>query len=191
MKAIAVFCGSSAGKDPLYSQLAADLGRTFARRGITLIYGAGNVGLMGVMADAALQNGGQVFGSIPHFIKEKEVCHTGLSELVLVDSMHERKELLAEKADGFITLPGGFGTLDELFEILTWKQLQLHKKPIGLLNWNGFYDHLVAHIDHMIQEGFIKLQHRDLLVIGDDLDALLNEMANAPHDFGTKWVERT
>jgi len=190
MNAIAVFCGSSAGKDPLYSRLAVDLGRTFARRGITLLYGAGNIGLMGVMADAALENGGRVFGSIPHFIKEKEVCHTGLSELVLVDSMHQRKQLLAEKADGFITLPGGFGTLDELFEILTWKQLQLHKKPIGLLNWNGYYDHLVAHIDRMIDEGFIKPQHRDLLVVSDDLDTLLDEMANAPSDFGTKWVEK-
>ena len=191
MNSIAVFCGSSAGKNPLYTQLAIDLGRTFARRGITLVYGAGNIGLMGAMADAVLENGGTVFGSIPHFIKEKEVCHMGLTELVTVNSMHERKQMMAEKADGFITLPGGFGTLDELFEILTWKQLQLHRKPIGLLNWNGYYDHLIDHVDRMIQEGFIKPHHRQLLLIENDLDALLGAMERAPGHFDTKWIERT
>ena len=150
MKSIAVFCGSAAGNNPIYTQLAAELGRTFARRGITLVYGAGNVGLMGVMADAALESGGRVVGAIPHFIKDKEVCHTGLTELITVESMHERKRIMADKADGFMSLPGGFGTMDELFEILTWKQLQLHRNPVGLLNWNGYYDHLIAHIGRMV-----------------------------------------
>lgn len=191
MQAIAVFCGSSPGRNPIYKELAIDLGRTFAQRGITLVYGAGNIGLMGAMADAVLENGGKVLGAIPHFIKEKEVCHTGLTELHLVDSMHQRKQLMAELADGFITLPGGFGTLDELFEILTWKQLQLHAKPIGLLNWNGYYDHLIAHIDRMIAEGFIKPHHRDLLIVADTLEALLDAMLQAPRHFDTKWIERT
>ncbi|MFZ2899270.1 MAG: TIGR00730 family Rossman fold protein [Saprospiraceae bacterium] len=191
MQSIAVFCGSSSGRNPIYKELAIDLGRTFARRGITLVYGAGNIGLMGAMADAVLENGGKVVGAIPHFIKEKEVCHTGLSELYTVDSMHQRKQIMAEQADGFITLPGGFGTLDELFEILTWKQLQLHAKPIGLLNWNGYYDHLIAHIGRMIEEGFIKPHHRDLLIVADNLEALLDAMLQAPRHFDTKWIERT
>lgn len=191
MHSIAVFCGSSPGRNPIYKEMAIELGRTFARRGITLVYGAGNIGLMGAMADAVLENGGKVIGSIPHFIKEKEVCHTGLTELHTVDSMHQRKQIMAELADGFITLPGGFGTLDELFEILTWKQLQLHAKPIGLLNWNGYYDHLIAHIGHMIEEGFIKPHHRDLLIVAPDLDNLLDQMLQAPRHFDTKWIERT
>jgi uncharacterized protein (TIGR00730 family) len=191
MHSIAVFCGSSSGKNPFYKEKAIELGRTFAGRGITLVYGAGNIGLMGAMADAVLENGGKVTGSIPHFIKDKEVCHTGLTELHTTDSMHERKQIMAEVADGFITLPGGFGPLDELFEILTWKQIQLHNKPVGLLNWNGYYDHLLAHIDRMIEEGFIKPLHRELLLVADNLDDLLDAMERAPRDFDTKWIERT
>lgn len=191
MKSIAVFCGSSTGYDPVYSQLAAELGRNFARRGITLVYGAGNIGLMGVIADAALENGGKVVGAIPHFLKEKEVFHKSLSELITMDSMHERKAVMAERAEGFIALPGGFGTLDELFEILTWKQLGLHPHPVGLLNWNGYYDHLIAHIDRMIETGFLKAANRGLLLISKDLDQLLDEMEKAPRDFETKWIERT
>lgn len=191
MHSIAVFCGSSRGKNPLFHQLAAELGRTFAKRGITLVYGAGNVGLMGIMADAALEAGGKVMGSIPSFMKEKEVCHTDLTELYIVKSMHERKQLMAERADGFITLPGGFGTLDELFEILTWKQIQLHHKPVGLLNWNGYYDHLLTHIDHMIQEGYLKEVNRGLLTVANDLETLLDAMEKAPRAFDTKWLDRT
>ena len=191
MKSIAVFCGSAAGNNPIYTQLAAELGRTFARRGITLVYGAGNVGLMGVMADAALESGGRVVGAIPNFIKDMEVCHTGLTELITVESMHERKRIMADKADGFISLPGGFGTMDELFEILTWKQLQLHRNPVGLLNWNGYYDHLIAHIGRMVEEGFLKAVNRQLLIVSPDLDTLLDEMEKAPRDFETKWIERT
>ena len=191
MNAIAVFCGSSRGKNPLFHLLAAELGRTFAQRDISLVYGAGNVGLMGIMADAALEAGGTVLGSIPSFMKEKEVCHTGLTELFTVESMHERKQLMAERADGFITLPGGFGTLDELFEILTWKQIQLHHKPVGLLNWNGYYDHLLAHIDRMIQEGYLKEVNRSLLTVADNLNTLLDAMEKAPREFDTKWLDLT
>jgi uncharacterized protein (TIGR00730 family) len=191
MHSIAVFCGSSSGKNPLYKQLAAELGATFARRGIALVYGAGNIGLMGAIADATLQAGGKVIGAIPGFLKDKEVCHQGLSKLHTVGSMHERKQVMAEVADGFIALPGGFGTLDELFEILTWKQLQLHPKPIGILNWNGYYDHLIAHIARMIEEGFIKPHHRDLLMVADDLETLLAAMLQAPRHFDSKWIEKT
>ncbi|MBK8490814.1 MAG: TIGR00730 family Rossman fold protein [Saprospirales bacterium] len=191
MQSIAVFCGSSSGKDPRLKELAADLGRNFAKRGITLVYGAGNIGLMGIMADAALEAGGKVVGAIPFFMKEKEVCHTDLTELFTVESMHERKHTMAEKADAFITLPGGFGTLDELFEILTWKQIQLHFKPVGLLNWNGYYDHLLAHIDKMIEAGFLKEVNRNLLTVANDLDTLLYEMEMAPKVFDTKWLDRS
>jgi uncharacterized protein (TIGR00730 family) len=190
MNSVAVFCGSSKGNHPLYVQLANDLGVLLAQRSITLVYGAGNIGLMGAVADGALKNGGHVIGSIPHFIKEKEVCHTGLSELFAVDTMHERKQIMAEKSEGFIILPGGFGTLDELFEILTWKQLKLHAFPIGILNWNGYYDHLIAHIEHMIQEGFVKPQFRKLFIVEKDAATLLDKMAATPLEFSDKWFKK-
>lgn len=191
MKSVAVFCGSAKGADPIYASLADALGALLARRGITLVYGAGNIGLMGAVADGALRQGGHVVGSIPHFIKEKEVCHTGLSELFTVDSMHERKQLMAERSEGFIILPGGFGTLDEFFEILTWKQLKLHYFPIGILNWKGFYDHLLAHIEHLIQEGFVKPEFRKMFIVEEDAAALLDKMQVDNQELGDKWLEKS
>ena len=190
MKSVAVFCGSAKGGNPIYEKLANALGAVLAQRRITLVYGAGNIGLMGAVADGALDQGGHVIGSIPHFIKDKEVCHTGLSELFTVDSMHERKQLMAERSEGFIILPGGFGTLDEFFEILTWKQLKLHSFPIGILNWNGYYDHLLAHIEHMIAEGFIKPEFRKMFIVEADAAALLDKMQGDSHAFGDKWLEK-
>jgi uncharacterized protein (TIGR00730 family) len=152
------------------------VGRALAERGIRLVYGAGNVGLMGILADAALAAGGRVLGVIPHFLQEREVCHTGLHELVVTRTMHERKEVMAARSDGFIILPGGFGTLDECFEILTWRQLHLHAKPIGLLNPDGFYDHLLAHIRLMLREGFLVQGNADLLSVAPDIGRLLPAM---------------
>jgi uncharacterized protein (TIGR00730 family) len=191
MKSIAIFCGSSKGNQFIYTEKTKALGAFLAERGIEVIYGAGNVGLMGVVADAALENGGKVLGSIPHFLKEMEVCHTGLTEIFVVDSMHERKQIMAERADGFLILPGGFGTLDEFFEILTWKQLHLHQKPIGLLNWNGYYDHLLAHFEKMIEEGFLKPVNMELLVVASEAEELLEKMKDAPESGSPKWIGRT
>lgn len=176
MTSITVFCGARTGHDGKYADLAAEVGRTLAERGIRLVYGAGNVGLMGILADAALSAGGQVLGVIPDFLKEREVCHTGLQELVVTRTMHERKAVMAARSDGFIVLPGGFGTLDECFEILTWRQLQLHDKPIGLLNPDGYYDHLLAHVRLMLREGFLVQENTDLLSVGPDIDSLLLTM---------------
>ncbi|MCB0626558.1 MAG: TIGR00730 family Rossman fold protein [Saprospiraceae bacterium] len=189
LKHVAVFCGSSRGVDPDFARQARQLGHEFARQGITLIYGAGNIGLMGVIADAVLEQGGNVIGVIPHFIKDKEVCHTGLTELILVDTMHQRKQIMAERSDGFIVLPGGFGTLDEFFEILTWKQLHLHHKPIGLLNWKGYYDHLLAHIRHMHREGYLRESNLELLATAAELAPLLEEMSNMGPSSDLKWFE--
>lgn len=176
MKSIAVFCGAHKGFLPAYVETAKQLGACFAGRGIRLVYGAGNIGLMGAMADAALAAGGQVMGVIPYFLKEKEVCHTGLTELIVTHTMHQRKQIMAENSDGFIILPGGFGTLDEFFEILTWRQLQLHDKPIGLLNIHGFYDALLAHVQQMHETGFIRDSNLSLMTIATDLESLLRQM---------------
>ena len=176
MKSIGVFCGSQKGYLPAYAETARQLGATFAARGIRLVYGAGNIGLMGVMADAALAAGGQVMGVIPYFLKEKEVCHTGLTELIVTHNMHQRKQIMAENSDGFIILPGGFGTLDEFFEILTWRQLRLHDKPIGLLNVDGFYDALLAHVQQMLETGFIRENNLSLMTTAADLESLLRQM---------------
>ena len=156
MKSVAVFCGSSRGNKSIYKETAKRIGVFCAQKNIKVIYGAGNVGLMGEVADAALEAGGYVIGVIPEFLKKWEVCHEGLNELYVTQTMHERKQIMAEKSDGFLIIPGGFGTLDEFFEILTWKQLRLHKKPIGVLNVNGYYDFLKKHIDKMVKDGFLK-----------------------------------
>jgi uncharacterized protein (TIGR00730 family) len=177
MQSICVFCGSNVGVHPTYAEIAWLVGNTFAERGIRLVYGAGNVGLMGIMADAALEGGGQVLGVIPDFLKAKEVCHTGLTELVVTQTMHQRKQIMEENADGFIVLPGGFGTLDEFFEILTWRQLHLHNKPIGLLNVEGYYDHLLAHIKTMWKEGYLRETNLDLVTVANNLEELLEKMA--------------
>lgn len=174
MNKIAVYCGSSAGASDAYGEGARALGRELARRGITLVYGGANVGLMGDVANAVLEAGGRVIGVLPDFLKNREIAHPALSELIIVHSMHERKAKMAELADGFIVLPGGAGTLDEFFEIFTWLQLGLHHKPCGLLNINRYYDPLAALLDHMAKERFMQEKYRSAVLIDEDPKELLN-----------------
>lgn len=183
MKNICVYCGSSPGKRPEYTAAACELAEQLVKSDIGLVYGGASIGVMGAIADAVLNAGGRVTGIIPESLAEKEVLHTGVTELRIVKSMHERKALMAELSDGFIALPGGLGTLEELFEILTWAQLGLHRKPCVLLNINGYYNGLAAFIDHAIEEQFVKEKHRDLLIITDRPDEALKQMEayHAPH----------
>ncbi|MFC3896621.1 TIGR00730 family Rossman fold protein [Lentzea rhizosphaerae] len=174
---ICVFCGSSAGR-VRHVRAATEAGRLLARRGIEVVYGGGRVGTMGAVADGALNAGGSVIGVIPHHVVEWEIAHDGLTELHVVDTMHQRKALMADLSDAFVALPGGAGTLDELFEIWTWAQLELHAKPIGLLNVDGYYGHLIAMIDHMVSEGFLKPAYREMVLVDDDLERLLDRFAD-------------
>lgn len=173
MNAIAVFCGSSEGKSPTYRESAAALGRELAKRGITLVYGGAKVGLMGAVADAVLEHGGEVIGVLPHFLQEREIAHNGLTELILVDSMHERKAKMADLADGFIALPGGPGTMEEFFEIFTWGQLGLHRKPCGFLNVNHYYDPLVSLFEKMEREQFMQPKYRSMVITDTTPEGLL------------------
>ena len=177
MKRICVFCGSSMGNRPAYAEAAAALGRLLAGRGLGLVYGGGNVGLMGVMADAALAAGGEVIGVIPEALMKWEVGHLDLTQLHVVGSMHERKARMAELADAFIALPGGIGTMEELFEVWTWAQLGLHPKPLGFLDAEGYYNHLHAFLDHMAAEGFLRDRHRAMVAVDDDPARLLDAFA--------------
>lgn len=177
MRSVCVFCGSSPGGHPGYAADAEALGTLLASRGIRLVYGGAHVGTMGALADAALAAGGEVVGVIPGHMAREEVAHAGLTELRVVGTMHERKATMARLADGFVALPGGLGTLDELAEILTWAQLGLHRKPVGLLDPRGFYDPLVRFLDHMVAEGFVRERHRDLLLTGGSAATLLEAMA--------------
>ena len=187
IKSLCVYCGSSLGNRPEILESARVLGMELARRDITLIYGGGKVGIMGVIADAVLSSGGQVLGVITQFLDSKEVGHNDLTELHIVDSMHERKALMAELADGFIALPGGFGTLDELFEILTWRQLELHRKPCGLLNSEGYFDQLLAFLDRATSDKMLRPEHLSLLISDQDPDRLLDRMLTyLPSEF-SKW----
>ncbi len=176
MRRICVFCGSRPGVRPAYREAAEALGRLFAERGIELVYGGGNVGLMGIVADSCLAAGGKVVGVIPRALLEWEVGHEGLTRLEGVDSMHTRKARMAELADGFIALPGGLGTFEELFEILTWAQLGFHNKPVGLLNTEGYYLPLIQMLDRGVSEGFMKSENRGLLQVDENLFALLRSM---------------
>ena len=176
MRSICVFCGAAAGQDTAYANAAADFGRLLAGEGIELVWGGGNVGLMGVVADAVLSAGGRAYGVIPAFMSERELAHPQATELVVVDSMHARKAAMADRADAFVALPGGFGTLDELFEIITWAQLHIHHKPIGLLNVKGFYNPLMTMVRHMSETGFVRPPHLALLHVADDGAALLQSM---------------
>lgn len=189
MKSICVYCGSSKGFSSDYSDAATELGKTLADKKIQLVYGAGNVGLMGVIADAVLKEGGHVLGVIPRFLKEWEVCHDGLTELIVTETMHERKSIMEKRSDGIIMMPGGFGTLDEFFEILTWKQLKLHNMPIGVLNVNGYYDSIMEHVRKMSKEGFLKESNLDLFCISSTVEGLLQKMAASGSVGGGKWVE--
>jgi uncharacterized protein (TIGR00730 family) len=183
-----VFCGSSFGRDPRYRAAAETLGRLVAERGLRLVYGGGAVGLMGALADAALAAGGRVVGVIPEALVRREVGHERLSERHVVRSMHERKALMAELADGFLALPGGFGTLDELFEIMTWAQLGLHRKPVGLLNVAGYFDGLLALVEHATTESFVRDAHRDALLSDDDPARLLDRLASHRPPTVEKWI---
>lgn len=177
-KYLAVYCGAATGLNPEYIYQTTALGQWMAKTGVHLVYGGGRVGLMGVLADTVLENGGEVVGVIPDFLYQREVGHDGVTELIKVQSMHERKLIMFKKADAFLALPGGFGTLDELFEVLTWSQLQLHKKPVGLLNMLGFYDGLLQHIHHMKNEGFLHASITDLLIVGNEAHELLTHMVS-------------
>ena len=188
MKSICVFCGSSAGTRPVYAEAARATGRLLAERGIGLVYGGGNVGLMGEVADAVLAAGGEVTGVIPRALMEREVGHRGLTTLHVVGSMHERKALMVDLADGFVALPGGYGTLDELCEALTWSQLGIHAKPCGVLNVDGYFDALLALFDHATREGFVRPAHRELVLQSSDPAALLDSMATFRAPSTEKWI---
>jgi uncharacterized protein (TIGR00730 family) len=177
MRRLCVFCGSSAGHDPAYRASAAQLGRILAERGIGLVYGGGRVGLMGVLADAALAAGGEVIGVIPQALLDREIGHLGLTQLRVVDSMHARKALMGELAEGFIALPGGIGTLEELFEVWTWAQLGLHRKPCGLLDVDGFFAPLVDFLDRLVEAGFIHPTYRAMLAVASTPEELLARFA--------------
>jgi uncharacterized protein (TIGR00730 family) len=189
MKRVCVFCGSSVGSDPVYLEAAQATGRTLAHRGIGLVYGGGSVGLMGAVADAALAAGGEVIGVIPRALQLRELAHARLTTLHVVGSMHERKAKMAELAQGFIALPGGMGTLEEFAEVLTWAQLGLHARPCGLLDVGGYYRPLIAFFDRAVAEGFIRPDHRKLMVVADDPVALLERFAAWQPPSVEKWID--
>jgi len=179
MKSIAVYCGASSGADPVYADAARGLARALVEHNIGLVYGGGKVGLMGVIADEVLRLGGEATGVIPKHLVEREVGHAGLTRLFVVKDMHERKAMMSDLADGFIAMPGGMGTLEELFEMVTWAQLGIHAKPIGLLNVNGFYDGLSAFIGHLVETGFVRPAHAELMQLDADPDALIRRLRAA------------
>ena len=188
-KSIAIFCGSSSGNDPVYAEAARAMGQAIAGGGHRLVYGAGSVGLMGIVADEVLRLDGEVLGVIPQFLVDMEVGHTGCTELIVTRTMHERKQAMADAADAFIALPGGIGTLEEIIEVFTWLQLGLHRKPCGLLNVNGYYDHLVGFLGHMVEERFLKSKQAAGMHVGKDAQELLDRMlAEGEVDMGKKWL---
>ncbi|QRY79863.1 TIGR00730 family Rossman fold protein [Pseudomonas sp. PDNC002] len=191
LRSICVFCGASPGATPIYQETAEALGRYLAENGIQLVYGGGAVGLMGMVANAALAAGGEVIGIIPQSLKDAEVGHHGLTRLEVVDGMHARKARMAELSDAFIALPGGLGTLEELFEVWTWGQLGYHGKPLGLLEVNGFFDPLLTFLDHLVQERFVRQPHRDMLQRADSPAALIEALAAWKPLAAPKWVDRT
>jgi uncharacterized protein (TIGR00730 family) len=190
MKRLCVFAGSSTGRELEYRRAAEDLGRALANRRIDLVYGGARVGLMGVVADAALASAGRVLGVIPESLVAKEVAHEGLSELRVVSSMHERKAVMAELADGFIALPGGWGTLEEFFEVLTWGQLGLHRKPCGLLNARGYFDGLLSFVEHSIQEGFVRSEYRAMISVASSPGELIDLLEAYEPPVVEKWIDR-
>jgi uncharacterized protein (TIGR00730 family) len=188
MRRLCVFCGSSEGNDPAYLQAARALGETLARSGIGLVYGGASVGLMGVLADAALVAGGEVTGVMPRALVEKEIAHSRLTDLRVVGSMHERKALMAELSDGFVALPGGIGTFEELFEVWTWAQLGHHTKPCALLNVRGFYDGLIAFLDKVVERGFMKDAHRSMLIVAQQPMELIERLRAYEPPTVPKWI---
>lgn len=190
MKSITVFCGSSFGSDEIYKEQATLLGQTLAKQNIQLIYGGADVGLMGAVADGALHENGKVIGVLPHFLQSKEIAHKNLTELVIVETMHERKTKMNDLCDGVIVLPGGYGTLEEFFEMITWAQLGLHQKPIGILNIDGFYDDLIQLVQNMVDKGFLKQVNRDMLLVSENIDELLEKMRNYEAPTVGKWISK-
>jgi hypothetical protein len=189
LKRLCIYCGSSPGSLPDYANAAARCGDELAQRGIALVYGGGNVGMMGLLADAVLAAKGEVIGVIPHHLAEKELAHASATQMLRVNSMHERKQTMADLSDGFIALPGGIGTLEELFETLTWLQLGLHPKPIGLLNVCGFFTPMLDFLDHMVEHRFLKQEHRDMLLVEDDIRTLLHRMEIFIAPDAGKWLD--
>jgi len=182
LKRLAVYCGSATPADPVYIESARMVGRELAARGIGLVYGGGRLGLMGAVADACLAAGGEVIGVIPEALVGSEVAHRGCTELHVVPGMHERKRMFTDLSDGFITIPGGVGTMDELWEAISWAQLGYHEKPVGLLNVAGFYDRLIEFNQHMVEVGFIRPQHAGIMIVDDTMEGLINKMASyEPH----------
>jgi uncharacterized protein (TIGR00730 family) len=188
MKNICVYCGSNFGVNPRFREAAIELGGELVNRGIGLVYGGASVGIMGTIADAVLARGGEVTGVIPQALNEKEIAHPSLTQLHVVKSMHERKALMAELADGFIALPGGWGTIEEIFEVLTWAQLGFHQKPCGLLNEDGYYDHLFAFLEHAIDQQFVKAEYWPMLMMRPDAVSLLDSFSNYQAPNVRKWI---
>jgi len=190
MKRIAIFCSSNTGNSPIYKEQATLLGKTLAKHNIEIVYGGTKVGLMGAVADGALSEGGKVIGVLPHLLKSREIAHEQLTELIFVDSMHERKVKINDLCDGVISLPGGFGTMDELFEMLTLAQLGLHQKPIALLNTNNFYAPLLALAQAMVECGFLQKFHQDMIIVSDNIDELIDKMNNYVAPTDEKWINK-
>lgn len=189
MKSVCVFCGSNPGADAVYKKAAEAMGAELARRGLRLVYGGGRTGLMGALADAMIAAKAEVIGVIPHDLMRREVGHTGINDLRVVNSMHERKAMMAQLADAFVALPGGLGTLEELFEVWTWAQLGIHKKPVALLNVAGYYDPMIQFIEHAVAKEFVPQDHRDVLLVGDTPAKLLDDLANYQPPVTGKWLE--
>ncbi|MBB3226787.1 hypothetical protein FHW69_001388 [Luteibacter sp. Sphag1AF] len=188
IKSLCVYCGSNSGTHPEYAEQAAAFGKRLADEGIALVYGGGKVGLMGVVADAVLAAGGRVIGVIPRQLVEKEVAHQGLTEIHVVETMHQRKTRMYELSDAFVALPGGFGTMDEMFEMLTWAQLGLHTFPCAFLDVRGFYTHVAATMDHMVAEGFVRAEQREGVWFGPSIDALFDWMKSYESTYAPKWI---
>ena len=191
LRRVCVFCGSNPGNRRDYEDAAVALGRALVDRDLELVYGGASVGLMGVLADAVLAAGGRAVGVMPEAFVAKEIVHDGLSELLVVSSMHERKAAMAERADAFVALPGGFGTFEETLEVITWTQLGLHAKPVGLLDVAGFFDHLVRFIDHAVDEGFVRTAHRELVIVDPEPIGMLDRLQRFEPPTVAKWIDRS
>lgn len=190
MKSVSVFCGSSEGDDQMIIETAYQLGQTLAENAITLVYGAAKIGIMGKVAKGALDSKGKVIGVIPHFLETKEIVHEGLDELIVTNNMHDRKVIMYDRSDGFMIIPGGFGTMDEFFEITTWGQLGLHTKPIGILNINSYYDALIQQCNKMVERGFLKQENLDAVVVDTTIEGLLVKMHNYVPLPAPKWLNK-
>lgn len=190
MKSIVIFCGSSEGDDTAFVDQAYELGKILAEQQTTLVYGGARIGVMGKVAQGALEANGKVIGVIPDFLKVREVCHTGLTELIVTENMHQRKMIMHELSEGIMMLPGGYGTLEEFFEMLTWGQLGLHQRPMGILNTSGFYDDLLHMLQKMVDRGFAKQENYDMILVDESIEGLLTQMKNYKPIPTTKWIEK-